>query len=117
MLYDAVERAPKAKDAFEQVAGELGKTVGTVSQKYYNMERKKAEGSNRKPSKAGAQIDTSKSNLKRLETNDLVKLIASAKEVLKDRKEALAQEQKEALEKFKQEQAEEAKALADALKD
>jgi hypothetical protein len=39
VLRDAVQASPTAKAGFERAAAELGKSVGTVSQKYYALQR------------------------------------------------------------------------------
>lgn len=39
MLKDAVDSSPTARAAFESVAKKLGKNVGTVQQKYYNLQK------------------------------------------------------------------------------
>ena len=39
LLLDTVRSTDVAKEAFEQVANELGKNVGSVAQKYYNLQR------------------------------------------------------------------------------
>jgi hypothetical protein len=39
-LMETVAASPTAKHAFEQVAKDLGKSVGTVQQKYYNVQKK-----------------------------------------------------------------------------
>lgn len=55
LLLDTVTASSTAKDAFEQVARELGKSAGTVQQKYYNMKRK-AGG----PSRRGRRAATTR---------------------------------------------------------
>lgn len=39
ILMDAVKAAASAKEGFERAAKELGKNVGTVQQKYYNLQK------------------------------------------------------------------------------
>ncbi len=39
LLLDTVDSTGTAKEAFEVVASELGKSAGTVAQKYYNLQR------------------------------------------------------------------------------
>ena len=44
LLMDSVKRSATAREAFESVAKQLGKSSGTVQQKYYNLQKKQAGG-------------------------------------------------------------------------
>ena len=44
LLMESVRRSSTAKEAFETVARELGKSTGTVQQKYYNLLKKRSGG-------------------------------------------------------------------------
>ena len=48
LLMDTVAANPTAKEAFEKVAAQLGKSAGTVAQKYYNLQ-KASNGAGRSP--------------------------------------------------------------------
>lgn len=56
ILMDAVKGAGTAKEGFEQAAKQLGKNVGTVQQKYYNLQKKLTGGGRRRA--AGAPRTT-----------------------------------------------------------
>ena len=49
LLLETVAANPTAKEAFEKVAGQLGKSAGTVAQKYYNLQKAAGGGATRKP--------------------------------------------------------------------
>ena len=48
LLLDTVKGSATAKEAFEAVAKQLGKSTGTVQQKYYNLQKKAGGGSGRR---------------------------------------------------------------------
>ncbi|MCW2924019.1 MAG: hypothetical protein JWM98_1423 [Thermoleophilia bacterium] len=48
LLMEAVKGSTTAKEAFETVAKQLGKSTGTVQQKYYNLQKKAGGGTGRR---------------------------------------------------------------------
>ncbi|MCB0877912.1 MAG: hypothetical protein KDC46_02895 [Thermoleophilia bacterium] len=48
LLLDTVDSSGTAKEAFELVARELGKSAGTVAQKYYNLQKAATSGATKK---------------------------------------------------------------------
>lgn len=56
ILMDAVKRSPTAKAGFERASQELGKTVGTVQQKYYALQRKAGGGRGTRTSGASSRV-------------------------------------------------------------
>lgn len=54
LLLDTVKGSSTAKDAFETVARKLGKSTGTVQQKYYNLQKQRSGAPTRPRTKAGA---------------------------------------------------------------
>lgn len=48
LLMEAVKGSSTAKEAFESVARQLGKSTGTVQQKYYNLQKKAGGGTSRR---------------------------------------------------------------------
>ncbi len=116
LLRNEVEKGPSAKAAFERVAKKLGKTTGTVSQKYYNL--KKSSGAPTARQARGAKVPAggySRGQLSRLDPADLVKLIATARAVLDAKKGNLKKAEEQALAEVKAKFEAERKAIADAL--
>lgn len=48
LLLDTVRGSSTAKEAFETVARQLGKSTGTVQQKYYNLQKQRSGGTTRR---------------------------------------------------------------------
>src|SRR4051812_853549 len=65
VLLDAVASSPTAKAGFENASKVLGKTVGTVQQKYYALKRKENGGRKRgrKPGRPAAKRTAPASNI------------------------------------------------------
>ena len=102
LLRKAVASAPSAKAAFDQVAKQLGKSPGTVQQKWYAMQR--AGGSAVRRASAVTTSYTSaysKGALARLDPGELAKLIENAREVLATKKSQIADQEKAELEAVK----------------
>lgn len=104
MLLDTVKGSDTAKEAFEQVAGQLGKSVGTVQQKYYNLQRKASGGSSRRGAgtrrrassdsaaaspRRSAGGSLSASELRDLSIDDLVSLASRVKNEVDRRRQEL----------------------------
>lgn len=53
VLMDAVKSAGTAKEGFERAAKQLGKNVGTVQQKYYNLQKQLTGGTRRRAASGG----------------------------------------------------------------
>lgn len=104
LLMDTVRRSSTAKEAFEAVARQLGKSTGTVQQKYYNLQRKAGGGGSgsrrgRRPAAGGGTSTASagagrrsgaasEGDLRALSVDDLVNLASRVKtEVDRRRKE------------------------------
>lgn len=61
LLLDSVKASRTAKEGFEQAAKQLGKNVGTVQQKYYNLQKQVSGGAVRRRGsarRAGAAATT-----------------------------------------------------------
>lgn len=104
-LRDAVAKAPTAKAAFDQVAKKIGKSPGTVQQKWYSMQRAAGKGV-AAGTKAASQVRVSytpfgKAALRKLDAEELVTLIHNAREILQTKKDEIeerAQRERDALE-------------------
>lgn len=101
LLNDTVAKTATKTEAFGMVAEKTGRSPGTVAQKYHNMRR--AEGGGR-PARAGSRsagrtggssTRHSRGALGTLTTEELVKLIENAREVLQERKASIAREEKQ----------------------
>jgi hypothetical protein len=117
LLREEVAKGPTAQAAFERVAKKLGKSKGTVQQKYYAM--KKASGTPTARQARAAKVPAggySRGQLARLEPADLVKLIETAKQVLEAKEADLAKAEEAELAAVKARFAAERKAIARAKK-
>ena len=97
MLRQAVASAPSARKAFEQVAAETGRSVGTIQQKWYALKRK----SDSKPAtgRVGAStpsrgrsrsMNPSSVDVRSMDTSSLVAAVAEMHEELRRRQSELA---------------------------
>lgn len=59
LLQDTVKASATAKEAFEVVARQLGKSAGTVQQKYYNLQKAAGGGARRRPGRPAGTKRTS----------------------------------------------------------
>ncbi|MEO6867886.1 MAG: hypothetical protein ABI200_07685 [Gaiellales bacterium] len=88
LLLDTVKASPTAKEGFEAVAKQLGKSAGTVQQKYYNLQRQGGGGAPRRRGRprsqgtgtriGGASLPTA-TQLRALDVDDLVGLATLVK--------------------------------------
>jgi hypothetical protein len=104
LLKETVENSRTAKEAFAQVAQQIGKSTGTVQQKWYAMQRAAGKGRTARRARSGAkrvastaQATTAKAqataskqwtSLKELDVDDLVSLISSAQTEFERRRKA-----------------------------
>lgn len=101
LLGDAVKAEPTRKAAIEQVAKATGRSVGTVSQKFYSMERKRKETKKAAPVPAAAATKPATasngnpySTLQKMPVEELVKLQAALKAEVGRRRSELAKIEK-----------------------
>jgi hypothetical protein len=91
LLLDTVKGSSTAKQAFEVVAKELGKSTGTVQQKYYNLQkatgggaprkRGRPAGSTNRATSAPARSSAGTPNASALKTMTVDELVTLAKNV------------------------------------
>lgn len=95
MLMKAVESAASNRKAFEQVAAETGRSVGTVQQKFYSLQRKKGVTGRvvASPSQRGRTVKpaASRMDVSSLSTDELVGLASEVQSEMARRQKALAE--------------------------
>jgi hypothetical protein len=102
LLLDTVSSSGTAKEAFEVVARELGKSAGTVAQKYYNLQKGSGAAPRRRGRPAGSGAGASAratggtggglptpAQLRGLTVDDLVGLAARVKTEIDRRRDEL----------------------------
>lgn len=95
LLMETVDVSSTAKEAFELVARELGKSTGTVAQKYYNIQKANGggRGARRGRSKSGAAGGaarlTSAADLRLLSVDELVTLTNRVRDEVERRRDEL----------------------------
>lgn len=93
LLNDSVAKSSTAREGFEKVSQQLGKSVGTVQQKYYSMQRQARGVSRPAPAPRSKPVadSTVSGVLAELPMADLAKLALQVKNEIDSRQKALAE--------------------------
>lgn len=92
MLMTAIKTSPSNLKAFEAVAAETGRSVGTIQQKYYGLKKKNMAAGGSVPNPVRGRSNASSAlpgGVSSMDTDTLVALVTEAHAELRNRQEKL----------------------------
>lgn len=101
-LHQLVSESKTKKQAYRTLSEEIGKSVGTISQKHYNLTRKNSKNT-QKPSIKNSSKNSKRNNLSKMSVIELSILIKDAKSELANRAKTIEQQRAKQMQIMEQE--------------